>query len=151
MGKKILRNEKGTGIVEFAIILPLLILLIFGMVEFGFFLYNQAVITNASREGARAGIVQALARPTVGEIQNVVNVYCTGHLINVWGNNWGNGNGDTQVDRVNSIGSVVASGAGCTNTFGDSLRVTVAFDYNFLMLSFLGTKTLTAVTIMKCE
>ena len=50
-------NQKGAAIVEFAIILPLLLLLIFGMIEFSLLMYNKAMITNASREGARRGIV----------------------------------------------------------------------------------------------
>ncbi len=39
--------------VEFAIVAPLLFVLLFGIIEFGVMLYDQAVITNASREGAR--------------------------------------------------------------------------------------------------
>jgi Flp pilus assembly protein TadG len=32
-------------------------MLLFGIIEFGIILYDKAMITNASREGARAGIV----------------------------------------------------------------------------------------------
>ena len=49
--------EKGTSIVEFAVIFPLLFLLIFGIVEFGVLMYDKAILTNASREGARFGAV----------------------------------------------------------------------------------------------
>ena len=52
-----IRNEKGGSLVEFAIITPLLFVILFGIFESGLLLYNKAVITNASREGARAGIV----------------------------------------------------------------------------------------------
>ena len=58
MKKKIatrLREEKGASLVEFAIILPLLIIVIFGIIEFSILLYDKAVITNAGREGARFG------------------------------------------------------------------------------------------------
>lgn len=50
-------RQKGVAAVEFAIVAPLLFLLIFGIISYGIMLYNQAVITNASRAGARAGIV----------------------------------------------------------------------------------------------
>ena len=51
-------SQKGAAMVEFALILiPLLMLITFGIIEFGMFMYNQQVLTNASREGARAGIV----------------------------------------------------------------------------------------------
>ena len=56
--KMLIKNQKGAALVEFAIVVPLLILLATGIGEFGLVLYNKQVITNASREGARAGIVQ---------------------------------------------------------------------------------------------
>jgi len=39
--------------VEFAIVLPILVLLVFGIIDFGHALYMKAEITSASREGAR--------------------------------------------------------------------------------------------------
>ena len=45
-------NQKGAALIEFAIVLPLLLLLVFGAIEFGLLFYNKQVITNASREGA---------------------------------------------------------------------------------------------------
>jgi Flp pilus assembly protein TadG len=42
-------NESGAALVEFAIVLPLLLVLIFGMIEFSVMLYDKAMITNASR------------------------------------------------------------------------------------------------------
>jgi Flp pilus assembly protein TadG len=50
--KMMIRDQNGGAAVEFAIILPLLIALLFGIVEFGLLLYNKQIITNASREGA---------------------------------------------------------------------------------------------------
>jgi hypothetical protein len=43
--------------VEFAIILPLFMFLVMGSIDFGYFLYVSEVVTNAAREGARAGSV----------------------------------------------------------------------------------------------
>jgi len=48
---KLLKNHRGTSLVEFVIILPVLMVILFGIVEFGIILYDKAVITNASREG----------------------------------------------------------------------------------------------------
>jgi hypothetical protein len=42
------------AIAEFALVLPLLVLLLVGVVELGFFIYAQVQVTNAAREGARA-------------------------------------------------------------------------------------------------
>ena len=49
-------NQRGVSALEFTIIAPLVFVLIFGMIEFGCLFYDKALITNASREGARAGI-----------------------------------------------------------------------------------------------
>lgn len=42
---------------EFALIFPLLLFIVFGVIEFGTALYDKSVVTNASREAARAGVV----------------------------------------------------------------------------------------------
>jgi len=49
------RGESGVAAVEFALILPVLMLILFGILNYGILLYDQAVITNAAREGARWG------------------------------------------------------------------------------------------------
>jgi len=46
-------NERGQALVELAIALPLLILILMGIFEFGRAFYTYQVVTNASREGAR--------------------------------------------------------------------------------------------------
>ncbi|MGV8982966.1 TadE/TadG family type IV pilus assembly protein [Clostridium sp.] len=54
---KSLKNEKGQSLVEFAILLPLLLLLLMGILEFGLMLNSYLTIHNLAREGARLGIV----------------------------------------------------------------------------------------------
>lgn len=51
------RKEDGQSTVEFALVLPILLMLIFGMMDFGWLFYNKVMINNASREGARYAIV----------------------------------------------------------------------------------------------
>lgn len=50
-------HDRGAAAVEFAIILPLLFLVIGGVVDLGRALYSQVTLTNAAREGARAAVV----------------------------------------------------------------------------------------------
>ena len=59
------RNERGAAMVEMALVLPIVILLFLGMVDFGraLFLYNN--LTNAAREGARFGAAEMPAPDTV--------------------------------------------------------------------------------------
>ena len=53
----VLKNEAGAALVEAALIMIPFLLLLFGVIEFGLLLYDQQVLNNAAREGARAGIV----------------------------------------------------------------------------------------------
>jgi len=54
---RIIKSEKGASAVEFALILPILIILVFGIVEFGIAFNNYITITHAAREGARIAAV----------------------------------------------------------------------------------------------
>ncbi|MGN0334309.1 MAG: TadE/TadG family type IV pilus assembly protein [Lachnospiraceae bacterium] len=51
------KDEKGQATVEFALILPIFILLVFGIIDFGWLFYNKIQVNNASREGARYAVV----------------------------------------------------------------------------------------------
>jgi len=50
-------REKGAAIVEFAVILPLFLTLVFGVMEVGWMFAQQVEIRNAAREGARLAVV----------------------------------------------------------------------------------------------
>jgi len=45
--------QRGVAAVEFALILPVLLLIVFGIINFGLLMYDLSVVTNAAREGAR--------------------------------------------------------------------------------------------------
>lgn len=49
------RSEHGAAAVEFALVVPLLLLLLFGMISTGFVFNDHLSVTNAVREGARFG------------------------------------------------------------------------------------------------
>ena len=51
------RSQSGAELVEFALVLPLLLLVFGGIVDFGLLLQRQQVVTNAAREGARLAIL----------------------------------------------------------------------------------------------
>ncbi|SDY67787.1 TadE-like protein [Modestobacter sp. DSM 44400] len=67
MGRR-LRDERGASAVEFALIVPLLVLLVLGIVEFGHGFQVQGTLSAAAREGVRAMALQndpAAARAAV--------------------------------------------------------------------------------------
>ena len=55
--REAIRTERGQAMTEFALILPLLALLIFGIVQLGIIFNNYVTITDATRAGARKGAV----------------------------------------------------------------------------------------------
>jgi hypothetical protein len=63
------RDERGAAMVEFAIILPLVLLLTFGLIDFGFAFADAAGIKSATRSGARIG--SALSKQP-GQLQSIV-------------------------------------------------------------------------------
>lgn len=52
-----LKNQKGAALVELAIILPILLLIVFGIFEFGRAMFIINTLNNAAREGARRAAV----------------------------------------------------------------------------------------------
>jgi Flp pilus assembly protein TadG len=146
MAKK-LRANGGQAIIEFAFVLPLLCIIVLGIIEFGVLFYDKAVITNASREGARAGIVYRdpdgdgfyNAHPTT-DITNAVDNYLNGRLITfgATGPSW-----TTQVLANEAISP------------GGRVDVQVTYTHRYLVLpNFLGfgnTINISAETIMRVE
>jgi len=51
------RRDRGASAVEFALIMPLFFILLFGIVDFGWFFFNQHTIQYATREGVRLALV----------------------------------------------------------------------------------------------
>ena len=54
---KIMNQKKGQALVEFAVVLPLLMLIFVGVFEFGRIYNAKIIVTEAAREGARRGII----------------------------------------------------------------------------------------------
>ncbi len=57
--RSVIKNQRGQAMVEMALILPILILLIFGIIEFGRIFASYLMVNNAAREGARYAAVGA--------------------------------------------------------------------------------------------
>jgi Flp pilus assembly protein TadG len=147
------RDENGGSMVEFALIAPLLFVILFGIIEFGVLLFDKAVLTNASREGARAGIVYDFDstaetnHPDDATIITAVQEYCQDYLISF-------GSASTLTIDISRAGSTSLDSA------GDHLTVNVTYPFRFLVfsniLALIGgdigeTLTLEAETVMRME
>jgi hypothetical protein len=131
--KRIIKDQKGGALVEFAIVLPLLVILFAGIIEFSLCYYNKQVITNASREAARAGINGLLTEP---DLRDIINDYCFGDDVN---------DGFNDEPRLITFGSDISAFPACgtpscieISNNGTDLKVSVKYVYNFLLPSFIG-------------
>jgi Flp pilus assembly protein TadG len=150
-----IRNEQGGSLVEFAIVVPILLLLLAGLVEFGIMYYDKQVLTNASREGARAGIVNVDLdsdgnKDIVSEadIQALVKSYCE------------NESGQSRLITFGGSSLPVTTATGVdSKNYPEDLTVTVTFSYTFLLSSLFNlfggdfgpTLDISAVTVMRME
>lgn len=72
------RAERGTSVVEMAIVLPLLLLLVFAIGDFGIAFTRWNSLTNAVREGARVGVVfrsPCDAATVITQVENTVATF----------------------------------------------------------------------------
>lgn len=140
-----LHKQKGAEVVEFALTSVLLFILLFGMIEFSVALYDKAVLTNASREGARTGILfKPQPRDMAAEdaaIEQAVRDYAEQYLISL------GGPAELVIDIARSDANMPP---------GSEVIVTVDYPYQFLLLpGFIGTLgdliEIQAVTSMRAE
>lgn len=68
-----MKREDGQAMVEFALILPLLILLLCGIIDFGWIFGNQISMNNASREAARFMAINYDSTKTLAQNQTVAD------------------------------------------------------------------------------
>jgi Flp pilus assembly protein TadG len=111
----LVRGKEGAAAVEFAIVLNVLLLLLMGMMDFGHAWFIKQVITNASREGARAGVVYP---HPVNEIPPKVIAAVASHL---------------PEGMVTDTPPVVVPGTGLT---GDPLKVTVTYTKTWWIINY---------------
>lgn len=142
-----LKEDTGVSAVEFALILPVLVIILFGIIEFGILLYDKAVITNASREGARAGTVHVAEFMGIDDetlkanVKTMVENLLTTSLINL-------GAPDTTANVLVDLSSPDPD-------VDRDLTVTVNYSYDFLVLpnfsGLTGQVNLVGETVMRME
>jgi hypothetical protein len=157
-----IRAQGGAAMIEFAIVLPVFLILLIGTVEFTLLLYNKAMITNASREGARLGIVldsYTDTHPSCDEVRERAEKYVEGQLIPPADPTITSCIYPMTQDPAADPCPADCSGFG-TEGEGDFLKVEVNYTYDFLVLDSLfelfgfsleSVQDLQAVAIMRFE
>lgn len=134
--KRKCRKEDGQSMVEFALILPIFLLILCGIIDFGWLFYNQLSLNNACREGARYAVVNTADN---ADTQAIIN-----HIENT----------TTTVFANDGIDITVAYSAPADPTSGD-ITVSLEADISFftpVLSTILGKeKTITSTVIMKVE
>ncbi|MDH8677312.1 TadE/TadG family type IV pilus assembly protein [Fusibacter bizertensis] len=106
--KRKLKNENGQSMVEFALIVPLLLLIIVGIIEFGFMFSGYLTLTNASREAVRT--------ISLGRSDSAAILRANDTIVNL--------------DKDQMLVKIDPSDA--AREQGDSVTVTITYDYTFL-------------------
>lgn len=118
---------------EFAVVSPVFFLLIFGMIEYGRLVMVQQVLTNASREGARVGVLDG---STQADVTTAVNNYLTSA-------------------RISSATVTVTPNPPSSAGYGAPVTVAISVPFNQVSWlpspMFLGGKTMTATAVMRRE
>ncbi|MCT4566679.1 MAG: pilus assembly protein [Maledivibacter sp.] len=70
--RKLLKSKKGQAMVEMAIVIPILLIILMGIFEFGRIFNTYIILTNASREGARRAALGASDTEVNEKINNAV-------------------------------------------------------------------------------
>ncbi len=125
-----LRGERGASAVEFGLIVPILLILVLGIVEFGHAFQVQGTLSAAAREGARAMALrndQAQARDAVQEAASTLDPDIT----------------DAQI---------TITPASCpTGTTPTNVRLTIDYPMPFVTDFFGAEIGLTGTGVMRCQ
>jgi Flp pilus assembly protein TadG len=159
---RLLRQERGGIAVEFAIIIPILLLLIFGIVDFGHAWYMDHMMSNASREGARYGTRYTTDALNQRVLPSGLTPSISNYILNNSEENGSKGGvGLAHLLPTDANAQVIPSGGGWTDTnpttlANQDLTVTITATKNWLVIGrlipFLGSSiNLSVSTTMKCE
>ncbi len=151
--QRICGRRGGSGLVEFALVAPLLLGMLLGIIDFGILARNSLVIANASREGARAA---ALGQPTANIYARVANGGAPTLKTNAAGQIT---NGSVLMQQAvyggvpvyvawpadSGIGTSAQNGAGT----GNFVRITVIYEHR--SISGLFNRTISIPVVMRRE
>jgi Flp pilus assembly protein TadG len=121
------RSEKGQAIIEFALILPALLLLVLGLIEFSFVLNSRNTVLFASRDGsmlaAEGGSLDGTDCVVLKRIESDVVSPATSLRVQTVQIYWSDRNGD----QIGSNQNVYTRGGTTSCTYADGTTITVPY------------------------
>ena len=154
-------HERGQAVIELALTLPLLLLVVLGIFDFGFMFQRYEVVTNAAREGARVGVLPDYGNAdAVNRAIQYLNSGGLGGAGITTASTCGGALTPNQRCASASIGTVTLPAVGSEPAKDvEQITVIVEFDYEFGFLgplmnvfgSGLGTTRLRSVSTMRLE
>jgi Flp pilus assembly protein TadG len=121
-------GEKGQALVEFALIVPIFLILLFAIVDFGMGFYSWITVTNAAREGARLGAVLATQQEIEDRVYESVNLPDEATKMNVTVTNAQGEPGESVAVQVDYDYDLITPLAGLVQfVSGDTLGSTLTF------------------------
>ncbi len=114
-------NERGSSLVEVALVLPVLLVLFLGIVEVAFLLFAHVQVANAAREGARSGSLCRL-HANCDSLTDVVKTTVLGEAQFLDMTDADSGGNTAVVVQPSSLSSVPA--------MGDPITVTVTYNHS---------------------
>ena len=132
------RNRQGASAVEFALVAPVFVVMVFGLIEFGRAIMVQQVMTNAAREGARLAILDS-PTPVATTVKNTVVSYLHG----------------CGIPAATTSNVTLSPAEPSTAQNGDTVTVTIQLPYSSVSWlpspMFLTSKTLQVTCVMRRE
>jgi Flp pilus assembly protein TadG len=141
-------TRRGVAATEFALVLPVLMIIILGAIDVGEFINVGQVVAHAAREGAREA---SRDRTTdVSQVEHAVRTYLSGAFPNMTAANLGT---IAQVTVSTNSGGVLTGSAVNTVPSGDPITVTVSLSFDAVRwlqgVNFLGGRVLSSTTVMR--
>ena len=132
VSRRLRRTDRGQSHAEFSIVVPIFLILVFGIVDFSMALRAWLTVTNASREGARVLVLGQSCSQVTAQSQNVAK-------------------------GLSPSVTVTITPSTCTGVSGDSMSVSVSYTYKFvtplgsLAKMITGPITMTSTSTMRHE
>jgi len=133
-------RDRGAAAVEMALVLPLLLVMVIGIIDFSRIFNGQIQLSQAAREGARIAALGAPAGFSTTDVSTRTNAALTNPALQ------GGVAVTTTVDVVNISGATVTPNAVCADATNFS-QVTISIPYGKI---WWGPSTLTQKAVMKC-